>query len=138
MGTGWDIQFIESQRVGCLATVDGEGQPHVVPVVYAFMDGRIFIPVDEKSKRVEADRLKRIRNIQGNPHVTILVHKYSENWDNLAWVQIHGLAELISDGELYDRAMELLVTKYPQYRDMTIRGRPVISVAIRRILSWRA
>lgn len=45
----WERQFIERHRVARLATVDKKGQPHVVPIVYAFDGARLFTPLDRKS-----------------------------------------------------------------------------------------
>ena len=61
-----ELRFIESQRVAHLATADASGRPHVVPVCFAYLDGRIYIAIDEKPKR--SLRLKRLRNIEKNPY----------------------------------------------------------------------
>ena len=40
------IAFVQAQRVAHLATADGEGNPHVVPVAHAF-DGTHSLPWTE-------------------------------------------------------------------------------------------
>lgn len=53
--------FLGAMRVGRLATADGEGRPHVVPVCYALVgdeDIRIVTPIDEKPK--ETTDLRRV------------------------------------------------------------------------------
>jgi len=65
--------FLRSARVARLATADASGQPHVIPICYAF-DGRdLYSPIDEKPKRTSPLRLKRIRNIGSNPKVAVVV-----------------------------------------------------------------
>lgn len=66
-----------------MATVDANGRPVVIPIVYAF-DGRLYTPIDARRKREEAMRLRRVQNIQANPHVAAVVDHYSENWNELA------------------------------------------------------
>ncbi len=47
-----EAAFIDAQRVARLATADAEGNPHVIPVCYAFDGERFYTPLDEKPKRV--------------------------------------------------------------------------------------
>ena len=58
--------------VARLATVDA-ARPHVVPVVFCELDGALYIPVDGKPK--SGARLKRLRNIERNPAVALLVDR---------------------------------------------------------------
>ena len=39
-------------------------QPYVVTVVFVFDGNNIFIPIDDKTKRVNSNQLKRVKNIQ--------------------------------------------------------------------------
>ncbi len=130
--------FISNHRVARLATVDQEGQPHLVPIVYAFDGERLYTPIDEKPKRVEALKLRRVRNIFANPRVAILVDDYSEEWGRLAWVQIRGVAKILEEGAEHIHAVALLQAKYPQYAGMPLQNRPIIVVKPGHILSWSA
>ena len=80
--------FIQQQRVARLATADAEGHPHVVPVCYAFDGARFYIPLDEKPKRVAAIQLKRVRNIEARPEVSLVIDRYDDDWSQLAYVQV--------------------------------------------------
>ena len=66
--------FIASPRGARLATADAHNRPHVIPICCA-CDGRhVFTALDLKPKRVTARRLKRLRNIQANPGVALVIH----------------------------------------------------------------
>ena len=64
------LESLHNSRIARLATVDPENnQPYVVPVVFAFDGNNIFIPIDNKTKRVNSNQLKRVKNIQKNPNI---------------------------------------------------------------------
>jgi len=136
--TDWERDFIERHRVARLATVDARCRPHTVPVVYAFDGTALFTPLDGKPKRVDARELRRVRNLRANPHVAVLIDDYAEDWQQLAWVQIRGPAELLTTGPAYAQGIALLRTKYPQYGRLPLDGRPVIRIVPEVVRSWRA
>jgi PPOX class probable F420-dependent enzyme len=101
-------------RVARLATVDGQGRPHVVPICFALADDVLYSAVDSKPKR--SPQLKRLENIRANPNVTVLVDHYEDDWSRLWWVRVRGRGRVLEGGEERDRALALLADKYPQYR----------------------
>jgi PPOX class probable F420-dependent enzyme len=133
-----EAAFVREQRVARLATADAEGRPHVVPVCYAFDGARAYIPLDEKPKRVAAARLKRVRNIEAQPAVSLVIDRYDDDWSQLAYVQISGVAELLGpDGVGHGRALELLRERYPQYRAMALEQGQIIATSPTAVTSWR-
>ena len=126
--------FIQRASVGRLATVDAGGAPHVVPICFVLLDGRIYSVVDEKPKRTT--RLQRLRNIEANPRVALVIDRYSDDWSELAWVMVRGLAEIIEPGDEHAAAIAALREKYPQYRSMALEDRPVIRLLPERINAW--
>ncbi len=128
--------FLVRQRVARLATASSSGEPHAIPVCFAF-DGRsIYIALDEKPKNVSPTRLKRVRNILENPNVALVVDRYYEDWDLLAYVMVRGRAGLIEPGaEGHTAAVRLLRGKYHQYEQMKLEA-PVISINPHRAASW--
>ena len=126
--------FIRRASVGRLATVDAGGAPHVVPICFVLLDGRIYSVVDEKPKRTT--RLQRLRNLEANPRVALVIDRYSDDWSQLAWVMVRGLAEIIEAGEEHAAAIAALREKYPQYRSMALDDRPVIRLLPERINAW--
>lgn len=137
MLTESQLRFLEAARVGHLATADANGAPHVVPVCYAVESGSLYITIDQKPKRRTAP-LKRLRNIQQNPQVTVTIDRWDEDWGRLAWVMLRGRAEILDGGAEHDRAQDLLRARYPQYRAMEIAALPVIVVRIARVSAWGA
>lgn len=139
LGSGdWVRNFIESQSVARLATIDDRARPHIVPIVFAYDGERLYTPIDAKPKRVNAAELKRVRNISSNPQVAVLFDHYEADWRKLAWVQLHGTAQFITSGPEQEIGLRLLVERYQQYTSASLAGRPVIVVAVESILSWRA
>jgi len=121
--------------VARLATVTPGGMPHVVPVVFALRDDVVYTAVDAKRKTTR--RLQRLANIESNPHVSLLVDDYRDDWTRLWWVRADGTASIHDDGDTLDIGYQLLHAKYPQYQSVSLNG-PVIAIAVQRWASWHA
>jgi PPOX class probable F420-dependent enzyme len=128
-------RFLESRRVGHLATADAAGEPHVVPVCFAVTGDAAYITIDEKPKG-DPRALKRLRNIAVNPKVALVADRWDEDWTRLGWVMLRGPAEILAGGAEHGRAQALLRSRYPQYRAMELEGLPVIAIRIERVTSW--
>jgi PPOX class probable F420-dependent enzyme len=118
-------------RVGRLATLDAEGRPHLVPIVFALVGDTLYSAVDAKPKRSRT--LRRIENARERADVTVLVDRYDEDWTGLWWVRIRGRARVLDEGDEAAGALEALTAKYPQYRDEP-PGLPVLAIDI---VDWR-
>jgi PPOX class probable F420-dependent enzyme len=125
-------RFVAAARVGHLATLGDDGFPYLVPFCFVLYNGALWMPLDAKPKRVPVERLKRVRNLLERPEVGVVVDRWSEDWSELAYVQIRGVAALVRTGEERAEAVRLLREKYPQYRAMpelddnpTVRITPV-------------
>jgi PPOX class probable F420-dependent enzyme len=131
-------EIIDRARVARLATIDSEFKPHLVPVVFVFDGNNFFIPIDEKRKMAKPEKLKRIRNIQDNPNVALLIDEYSEDWTKLAFVMIQGNASVASKGEeniQVRQAYKNLMTKYIQYQKVGL-GEMCIIITPKKVASW--
>jgi len=133
----WAVELLATARVGRLATASGDGRPLVVPVCYAFDGTRLYSAVDAKPKRTRD--LRRLRNVAENPRVSLVVDEYHEEWTRLRYVIVDGRAEILSDGDEFTRAIDLLVAKYPQYRGLGLPRETgtVIRITPDRVLPWR-
>jgi PPOX class probable F420-dependent enzyme len=134
-------EFIERARVARLATVDYTSKPHLVPVVFVYDGNHFFIPIDQKRKTVKPQRLKRIKNIQDNPNVALLIDKYREDWTKLAFVMIQGKASIITSktqGNIQvQEAYKKLTTKYRQYQKIGLSEMCII-IKPEKVASWGA
>ena len=136
MLTGQARYFLDHHRVARFATADPGGQPHIVPICYAVSGDSVYFTIDEKPKRLTDKPLKRIRNLQQNPHVAFVVDRYDEDWARLGWVMVQGEAALLDSGKEHAKAQRLLKARYPQLDGMQIGDLPVVAIRIKRVVSW--
>src|SRR5437762_11829286 len=135
--TGTEIAFVQRQRVARLATADADGNPHVIPVCYAFDGTRFYTPLDEKPKRVAGSKLRRVRNIEARPLVALVIDQYDDDWSRLGYVLVHGHAKLLPPEEsLHAQGLVLLRERYVQYRTMVLEKHSVIIITPDSVTSW--
>lgn len=140
--------LLETARRAILVTIASDGRARPVPVCFvasAEPPLRLYLPIDDKPKRVQPSRLARIRDVARDPRVAILVDRWSEDWADLAWLRLSGLADVLSpaatggDG-VAERtfAIDALRARYPQYRDHRLAARPIIRVRVEAVRGWSA
>ena len=117
-----------------IATVSADGMPHLVPIVFALDGDVLYSAVDAKPK--SSPMLQRLRNIEANPRVAVLVDEYDEEWQRLWWVRADGTAQILETGRQREHAIELLRTKYPQYADLPDAFGAVVVVTLDRWRGW--
>jgi PPOX class probable F420-dependent enzyme len=130
----WANELLETARVGRLGLLDEQGAPRVLPVTFALADGRIWSAIDQKPKRAEEPA--RLRFLRRDPRAALTVDRYSDDWDQLAWVQVLGRVEIVDVPQGAD-GLEALRTKYEQYREEAPPG-PLLALEPQRYLWWRA
>jgi PPOX class probable F420-dependent enzyme len=126
---------LATARVARLATIDPDGRPHLVPIVFAIEGDTLYSAVDRKPKRSRV--LRRIENARARPDVTILVDRYDEDWSLLWWIRVRGRARVLDEGAERERAIALLGAKYPQYVAAPPDG-PVLAVDVTETRAWEA
>ena len=132
-------ELLDRARVAHLATADQYARPHAVPIVFALWEEKLYFALDRKPKREDDwHMLRRVRNIETNGRVSIVVDHYEEDWSKLAWVLLEGVATIIETGTERDGAARALAQKYPQYAGAALDGRPVVRVVVERTVRWRA
>ena len=126
---------VEAARVARLATIDPDGRPHLVPIVFVLDGDTLYTAIDAKPKR--SRRLRRIENARERPDVTVLVDHYDEDWGELWWVRLRGRARVLDGGDEAEHALDLLVAKYEQYaRERP--GTPVLAIDVTDVRAWMA
>ncbi len=131
---GWTRDLLVSERVARLGFVDEEERPRVLPVTFAVAGEAVWSAIDEKPKRTgEPARVRRLRR---RPEAALCVDVYSDDWSQLAWVQLLGRVEWLSV-EQGAEGMAALAAKYEPYAQRTPPG-PLMRLTVERALYWRA
>jgi PPOX class probable F420-dependent enzyme len=124
-----------SAQVARLATIEPDGRPHLVPIVFVIHGQTLYAAVDAKPKR--SRRLRRIENARNRPDVTVLADHYEDDWSRLWWVRLDGRARVLDAGDEAALALRLLIEKYEQYRREQ-PGPPVLAIDISNWRGWEA
>ncbi len=143
--TAADRRLLAGVRTATLATVDDLHRPRLVPCCFAVDPARalIWTPIDEKPKQsADPRRLGRITDLLAWPAVSLLVDRWSEDWSQLAWLRLHGLARLLEfePAAAAERqvALAALRSRYPQYLGHDLESRPIIAIDLTEARRWAA
>jgi PPOX class probable F420-dependent enzyme len=144
-----ELEFLIAARRAVLATLDQEGLPRLVPCCFSVLEHGdatspliVHTPIDDKPKlSADPHDLARVRDIRRRPDVTLLVDRWSEDWDRLGWLRLRGRAELLESedpavSEERVRAIGALRTKYSQYAGHALEERPIIRIAVASAARW--
>jgi PPOX class F420-dependent enzyme/OxyR family protein len=113
-----EIAYLESHTMGRLATVGGDGQPHLVPVTYRYNRDEDAIDVGG----VDFGATKKWRDVQRNARVTFLVDDAAPEGAHA--IEIRGLAEPHETGG------DAINPRFPSFKPQFVRIRP------RYVVSW--
>lgn len=128
-------EFVASSRTATMATVGPSGQPHLVAMWYAVLDGEVWFETKAKSQKV--------RNLRRDDRITIMIED-GATYDVLRGVSIEGRGEIIDDPETNHRVGVSVWERY--YGPYTEEQRPhvaalmnkrvVVRVVAQRARSW--
>jgi hypothetical protein len=120
---------------GVLGTLHPPHGPDLVPACYAIVDDRVGIPIDSVKPK-GSTALGRIRNLERDPHATLLVeHWDAADWSRLWWVRV--MLVRTEEGPQRVAALErALRDRYPQYATGGIVE--ILTFRIERIGGWEA
>ena len=142
--------LLEHWPVARLATLDRAGHPVQVPIVFVAHAGVLWSPIDGKPKRSAA--LARVRNVERDSRVSVILDHYDADWTRLWWLQLDGHAEVVTSREpasdpVLAPVVEALQVKYDQYQRprgrragvALFRDEPtLLRVAVKNHTSWCA
>jgi PPOX class probable F420-dependent enzyme len=123
--------FVQWERVCRVATTGAAGMPHVVPVCHVLAGGKVYFG--------SGDDARKVKNLEENPQVTVVVDAYADTWSLLRGVMIQGRAALVTRGPRFRRARDLLYGKFPQYRSeaaLSPSDSVIVEVTPVRVFSW--
>ena len=95
--------FINNSRNTTMATIGADGQPHLVAMWYAVIDGELWFETKAKSQKVV--------NLKRNPTITCLIED-GLTYDTLRGVAIEGQAEIVEDP---DKLFQVGVSVFERY-----------------------
>ena len=126
--------LLASAQIGHLATANTSGVPRIVPVCFIEYVGNIYSVIDKKPKVSDYTKLKRVQNILNNSEVSFLIDHYTEDWNQIWYLQINGSASIIhtKDSVMHHK----LIDKYPLYANMEIKNQPLIQIIPRKLNFW--
>jgi coenzyme F420-0:L-glutamate ligase/coenzyme F420-1:gamma-L-glutamate ligase len=135
------LAFLEASRRAVLGTIAPDGQPRLVPICFVLVGESpiLYTPIDDKPKRNDDPlALARVRDIQADPRVTVLLDRWDEDWTRLAWLRVEGRAQLLDAavGSEHANGIGALRAKYPQYEMHRLEHRPLIRVTLERVSDW--
>jgi general stress protein 26 len=119
-------QIVDTHNLLHLATIDSKGLPCLRGVDYAAGDEmNILYFMTRKDSRKVAD-------ILGNPQLAVTIDKDCPSWEDLAqlkYFKATGIAAIIEDPQEMEKAMGLLIQKFPFFANLP--GNPADFVGIR-------
>lgn len=120
------LAFLKERSLCRLATASKDARPHVVPVIYAMDGDDVVIAVDYKTKK--------LRNLQENPKVAIVVDEYRPN----RGLMVEGDCDLFERGKEYLRLLKVLFDRFEYYRNNPWgEGEsPILRVRVTKAVSW--
>ena len=136
--TGEQASFASEARTATLATIAEDGRPRLVPICFVLHGDVLFTPIDEKPKTADLRSLARLRDIERRADVTVLIDRWDEDWNHLAWLRIDGRATLTDDPAERASAIAALRAKYPQYAadPRHLADAPLIVVEPTQMVRW--
>ena len=94
--TPGELAYLQTQRLGRIATVDAAGQPHVVPVTFRYNPAEDAIEIGGHGGFA---RRKKYRDVQQNPRVAFVVDDIAsvQPW-KVRGIEIRGEVEILPTG----------------------------------------
>src|SRR3990172_10834761 len=124
-------KLIEWERVCRVATVGASGMPHLVPVCYVVLNGKVYFASGSDGKKV--------MNLKTNSRLALTVDLYSDDWTQLKGVMVQGRAKVITKGPAFRRIRARLYEKYPQYPEeaaLDESDSAIVEVTPTHVFSW--
>src|SRR5260221_6808213 len=115
-----ELEYMKTQRLGRLATVDAKGQPQNSPVGFRYNADLDVIEIGGRA----ISKTKKFRNIRKNGHVAFVIDDVLPPWKPRC-VEIRGEAEALSSG-----GKGFFGPDYPA-DDCLIRIRPTQIISVR-------
>ncbi|MEI2700733.1 MAG: PPOX class F420-dependent oxidoreductase [Microthrixaceae bacterium] len=117
--TAAELEYLKSQRLTRLATVDDDGQPDVVPVGYEYDGTHFFIG------SMNPVRTRKFRNVEaGNTYIALVVDDLvsTEPWTP-RYLRVYGTAEIVERQGQFGSAPYMRITPTVSW-SFNLEGQP--------------
>ncbi|MEO0493812.1 MAG: PPOX class F420-dependent oxidoreductase [Actinomycetota bacterium] len=129
------VAFLEQSRTATMATVGGDGTPHLVAMWFGVIDGQVWFETKAKSQKVV--------NLRRDPRMTVMVED-GLTYDALRGVALEGTAEIVEDP---DALWALGVNVWERYNgpyseevrplvEVMLNKRVAVRLDVSRVRSW--
>ena len=127
--------LVEQSRTATMATVGADGQPHLVAMWYAVIDGQIWFETKAKSQKAT--------NLRRDPRITVLMES-GHTYDTLKGVSFEGTAEVIDDADalwavgvsIWERYNGPYSDEVKPFVEIMLNKRVAVRVDVTRTRSW--
>ena len=127
--------FIERSRTCTMATVGPTGQPHLVAMWYAVVDGQVWFETKAKSQKVQ--------NLKRDDRITVSIED-GLTYDTLRGVAIEGRAAILDDRDalwkvgvsVWERYNGPYTEEMAPFVEVMLNKRVAVRVDVDRIRTW--
>ncbi|VVC05714.1 Pyridoxamine 5'-phosphate oxidase [uncultured archaeon] len=126
--------FIKSQKILRLSTIDSQGNPHIIPVWFDYINGKFYIGTNTRTVKA--------RNIKKNPKVSFCIDVGIKS-PNIFGIMGIGRARLI----LEDKHVQLLAKKILRRYFKSLKNKSarqllsytdcIIEIIPKKLTSWK-
>jgi PPOX class probable F420-dependent enzyme len=128
-------EFLDNERRAQVATINVDGTPHVVPLSYVVIDGRLTFWTDPRSRKVA--------NLRRDARMTCLVEA-GDRFEEFRAVQLTGRAEMGEDRAtservglaLFERANGHLTEDLRRAVAELVAQRVALTLHPQRVVTW--
>ena len=127
--------FLEQSRVATMATVGPDGQPHLVAMWYAIIDGQIWFETKAKSQKAV--------NLRRDGRISVLIET-GDTYDQLKGVSFEGQGVVVDDADalwqvgvsIWERYTGPYTEEMRPFVEVMLNKRVAVRVDVERTRSW--
>ncbi len=127
-------EFLKSQKILRLATIDSKNNPHIVPVWYEFRDKKFYVGTNTRTRKA--------KNIKKNPKISFCVDIGIKS-PNIFGVMGIGKARLILDRNQVSFIAKRILKRY--FKSLKVKSAQellddtncIIEISPRKTIAWK-
>jgi PPOX class probable F420-dependent enzyme len=128
-------EFVAQQRTATMATVSAEGQPHLVAMWYAVIDGQLWFETKAKSQKAV--------NLRRDGRISVLIES-GNTYDELKGVSFEGTGVVVDDADalwavgvsIWERYTGPYTEEMRPFVEIMLNKRVAVRVDVERTRSW--